>query len=189
MDGSPEARKVRSRRRSRRGRRRLFIVAGVSTLLLFGVLLFVFLRPGPGPSLIQSSGRGTSVSRSARANPDLVPREARGEYDRRVRGDRLYVIRGKVANAGKIHRGGILVAAALLDHHGKVVAEQAVRAGNVLPADTVRNIDPETVFTALRAGGNKRQSLRAGNSIPFMVVFFDPPEKIGSFQVTCFNTD
>jgi len=167
-----------------------FLVAfGASLLLAGGLYLIGFTRPGLELSLIHASRRGATVSPGAKANPHLVPREARGEYEQRVHGGKLYILQGKVTNTGKNHRGWILVAAALLDNNGKVVAEQAVHAGNVLSIDTVRNIDPDTVFNVLRTGGNERRSLRSGTSIPFMVVFFDPPEKIDSFQVSCFDAD
>ncbi|HEX9205273.1 MAG TPA: hypothetical protein VF853_05045, partial [Candidatus Deferrimicrobiaceae bacterium] len=109
-----------------------------------------------------------------------------GYYETGAGGRRVLVIKGQVTNLSAREKSGIRVFAAILDGTEKTLAEQAVYAGNVIPGDRLRKIDPPGAAKVLdnRFGeGLANMNVGPGKSVPFMVVFFDAPENIDSYRL------
>ncbi len=109
-----------------------------------------------------------------------------GYYESGGASKRILVIKGQVANLSGAEKSGIRVHAALLDNTDAVLLQQVVYAGNVLPGETIRKADRETLMKALgnRFGeGLANMHVPPGKAIPFMVVFFDAPANFESYKL------
>lgn len=120
------------------------------------------------------------------AGPRYAVVNLSGAYEPEAATGRLFVVRGQVRNDGARQATGVRLRAALLDGAGKTIAEQASYAGNAIPAETLRGASRETIEAAMANRIGERFSnvdIQPGNSVPFMVVFFQAPEGIESFRV------
>lgn len=109
-----------------------------------------------------------------------------GYYESGGASKRILVIKGQVANLSGAEKSGIRVHAALLDNTDAVLLQQVVYAGNVLPGESIRKADRETLMKTLgnRFGeGLANMHVPHGKAIPFMVVFFDAPANFESYKL------
>lgn len=109
-----------------------------------------------------------------------------GYYESGAASPRILVIKGQVANLSSREKSGVRVLAALLDNTDKVLAEQAVYAGNLLTGEALRAQSRESMSKTLgnRFGvGLTNMNIPPGKSIPFMVVFFDAPATMDSYKL------
>jgi hypothetical protein len=100
---------------------------------------------------------------------------------------KLFVIKGQVANVGRTRTSGIRVHSTLLDSKRQSMVEKTCYAGNILAGETLRTASPEKIEEALSDRFGDRlvnKDVPPGKSLPFMVVFFNPPEGFDSFRVT-----
>jgi predicted Zn finger-like uncharacterized protein len=118
--------------------------------------------------------------------PKYDLRNVIGYYESGGASPRILVIKGQVANLSTVEKSGIRVHAVLLDNTDVVLAQQAVYAGNVLPAEAIRKGDRDILSKALenRFGeGLANMHVAPGKAIPFMVVFFDAPANMDSYKL------
>jgi len=123
----------------------------------------------------------------AAAGPLYDIRKVTGEYEINDVAGKLFVIKGQVANVGRTRTSGIRVHAALLDSKRQPMVERTCYAGNVLTGETLRTATREKIEEALANRFGDRlvnMDVPPGKSLPFTVVFFDPPGGIDSFRVT-----
>jgi len=171
--------------RGKRSPGRNILVAWLSILLLAGGVLYFGITEG-GHELLGKWFRGSAPAASAAARPVYEVLEKKSAaYEKTVAGD-LFVVSGTVVNAGKGTSRGIWMRAVLLGEDQQVLMENSSLAGNLIDESTLRHMkrDPIEVYLKMehREGGEDRD-IPPGKSLPFMVVFFDPPGKIGSFTV------
>jgi predicted Zn finger-like uncharacterized protein len=162
--------------------------AGLAVLVLAGIGYFGFTPSGR--SALQTVAPGAAAflggKASSSAGPAYDVRNVIGYYETGAGGRRVLVIKGQVTNLSAREKSGIRVFAAILDGTEKTLAEQAVYAGNVIPGDRLRKIDPPGAAKVLdnRFGeGLANMNVGPGKSVPFMVVFFDAPENIDSYRL------
>jgi hypothetical protein len=99
----------------------------------------------------------------------------------------LFVITGTVKNVGKGPSRGIRVRATLFGMDGKALIKQESIAGNPIDKFTL----PHMMRTAIEAhlassrdeAGNGNNNIPPGKSVPFIVVCFEPPGGVESFEV------
>jgi hypothetical protein len=123
----------------------------------------------------------------AAAVPPYDIQKMTGEYEINDMAGKLFVIKGQVANVGRTRTSGIRVHATLLDGKRQPMAERTCYAGNILTGETLRTASREKIEEALSNRFGDRlvnMDVPPGKSLPFMVVFFNPPEGIDSFRVT-----
>ena len=104
----------------------------------------------------------------------------------------MFVITGTVKNVGNTASSGILVRAILFGKEGKVLMRQTAIAGNYLDKSTLRYMTRPAIEVHLagRSGeGTGNRDIPPGNSLPFTVVCFDPPEKVETFKVLATDID
>ena len=109
-----------------------------------------------------------------------------GYYESGLASARILVIKGQVANLSKVDKSGIRIQATLLDNTDAVLAQQVVYAGNLLPGEAIRKGDRDTLLKALgnRFGeGLANMNVTPNKAIPFMVVFFDAPATMDSYNL------
>jgi len=187
--------KRRLRASSRRGPSMLtlflFVVPGI--LLLAGGAFFLrdtklaheLLRKFFPPS-------GSGNTASAVEKPAYEIRNMESSYAMTFIGGDLFVIRGTVANVGKGPSRGIRVQATLLDKDNQALVNSTVFAANLVDNTTLRHSNRAVIegFLGWRYGErNANRDIPAGTSLPFMVVFFDPPGKIEYFTVEAMDTE
>ncbi len=161
------------------------------------VVLAVLLAAG-GYLGLTTSGRKTLESAipgvsalwggkpAAPSAPKFDLRNVIGYYESGSASPRILVIKGQVANLSKTEKSGIRVHATLLDNTDAVLTQQAVYAGNMLSAETIRKGDRDALSKVLgnRFGeGLANMSVAPGKAIPFMVVFFDAPTAMDSYKL------
>jgi len=97
-----------------------------------------------------------------------------------------------VTNVGKTVSSGIRIQATLLGKDNQVIMQNEAFAGNLIDESLMAHMNRVRIegFLGMRYGeGNSNRDIPVGMSLPFMVVFFDPPEGIQSFTVKAVNVD
>jgi hypothetical protein len=168
--------------------RPLFIVGVALWLLLLagGALFFGTSKSGGrfGRSLLPSSGGGPGAATAARSNYEI--RNVKWDSVRKTDAGDLFVVRGTVVNAGRRESAGIRIQATLMGTDNQALGERDVFAGNTIDDTALRHAPPAVLRAALnkRSGdGDRNRGIPPGGSLPFMVIFFDPPANISSILV------
>jgi len=187
--------KQRLRASSRRGPSMptIFLLVVPGILLLAGSAFF-FRDTKPAQELLRKffppSGSGNTAS--AVEKPTYEIRDMESSYAKASIGGNLFVIRGRVANVGKGPSRGIRVQATLLDKDNQALVNSTVFAANLVDNTMLRHANRTLIegFLSLRYGERGvNRDIPAGNSLPFMVVFFDPPGKIKHFAVKALDAE
>jgi len=113
-----------------------------------------------------------------------------GYYETGDKAGRMFVIKGVATNQGQKKKSGIRIRAELLDGNHQTIAEKTVYGGNIITG--LRSAEQETIETAMsNRFGNKLSNVDVapGKSIPFMLVFFNPPEGIEEYRLEALDGD
>lgn len=113
-----------------------------------------------------------------------------GYYETNRNEGKVFVIKGNVVNLSKTVASGIVLKGQLLGVRNRVLEEKKVYAGNPLDNKMLRNSSKKSIEEALQNKLGKNLSnidIQPGSSVPFMVVFFDLPEKIEAYKVESIN--
>jgi predicted Zn finger-like uncharacterized protein len=170
-------------------RRPLFLAVAISILLLAGGT-FYFLD---GNSDRKSSDSIIPVrARSTPERPVFDVGNLKGSLNKQASGEPLYVVKGTVTNVGKALSSGIRIEATLLGKDNQAIVKSGTFAGNVIDESLIPHMTRVRIegFLGMRYGeGYVNRNIPAGKTLPFMVVFFDPPEGIESFAVNAMNAE
>jgi DNA-directed RNA polymerase subunit RPC12/RpoP len=175
----------------------LLVVPGI--LLLAGGAFFFrdtksaqeLLRDFFPPSGSGNATRTVSVA-SVVEKPAYEIRDVKSSYAKTFIGGNLFVIQGTVANVGKGPSRGIRVQATLLGKDNQALANNTVFAANLVDNTTLRHSNRAVIegFLGDRYGErNVNRDIPAGKSLPFMVVFFDPPGQLEYFTVKALDAE
>jgi predicted Zn finger-like uncharacterized protein len=166
--------------------RPLFIAAAIFVLLLSGGAIY-YVDYVDGNSARKPSGRVSPVQpQSPSGHPVFDVQNLKGHLNEQATGERLYVIQGTVTNVGKTLSRGIRIQATLLGMDNQAIMQNETFAGNLIDESLMPHMNRVRIegFLGMRYGeGNANRDIPVGMSLPFMVVFFDPPEGIRSFTV------
>jgi|GEM_PF-1093104 len=113
-----------------------------------------------------------------------------GYYETGDKAGRMFVIKGVATNQGRKKKSGIRIRAELLDGNHQTIAEKTVYGGNIITG--LRSADQETIETAMsNRFGDKLSNVDVapGKSVPFMLVFFNPPEGIEEYRLEALDGD
>ena len=193
------------KRRLRASRRRgpsmltLFLLIVPGILLLAGGAFF-FRDTKPARELLRKyfppSGSGNTArvvsTPSAVVKPAYEIRDMKASYAKTFTGGNLFVIEGTVANVGKGPSRGIRVQATLLGKDNQALVNSTVFAANLVDNTTLRHANRALIegFLGWRYGKrNANRDIPAGTSLPFMVVFFDPPGRIEYFTAKALDAE
>jgi predicted Zn finger-like uncharacterized protein len=167
--------------------------AGRPSIMLL-VLLFVTLAGGGAYLAFTTSGQETLrtvvsamesfwLGGKEPARPYKVE-NLFGYYEKGENAGQLFVVKGVVTNPGRTKKSGIRIRAELLDGNHQTIAEKTVYAGNVIPG--LGSMGREAIEAAMANRFGDRLSnvdVAQGKSVPFMVVFFDPPGGIEEYRL------
>jgi hypothetical protein len=193
------------KRRLRASRRRgpsmltIFLLVVPVILLLAGGAYF-FRDTNPTRELLRTffppSGSGdkahTVTTANAVGKPAYDVRDLNSFHLKTFIGGNLFVIQGTVANVGKGPSRGIRVQATLLGKDNQALVDNTVFAANLVDNTTLRHANRALIegLLGVRYGDrNVNRDIPAGASLPFMVVFFDPPGQIGYFTVKALDAE
>jgi DNA-directed RNA polymerase subunit RPC12/RpoP len=170
-------------------RRPLFLAVAIPILLLTGGA-FYFIERNSGRT---SSGNVIPVrARSAPEHAVFDVGNLKGSLNRKVSGDLLYIVKGTVTNGGKTLSSGIRIEATLLGQDNQAIVRNGTFAGNVIDESLISHMTRVRIegFLGMRYGeGDANRDIPAGKTLPFMVVFFNPPEGVESFRVRAIEAD
>ena len=128
----------------------------------------------------------------AHNTPTYDLRDVIGYYDKIAGDQKVLIIKGNVKNISPIDKNGIRIHATVSDSAGNILAKRLVYAGIVVPTERLRAMGMEEVTMTLsnRFGeGEANLNIKSGKSIPFMVVFFDPPANMDSYKLEARDSD
>jgi predicted Zn finger-like uncharacterized protein len=169
------------------------LVAGLSILLLAGVVLY-FGTTKAGQELLGQwfPSWGSPLQAITAAKPAYDVREVKSTVHEYAVAGNLFVVSGTVVNVGNGTSRGIRMRAVLFGGDNQVLVENSSLAGNLIDEPTLRHMirNPIEVYLKMehREEGDNRD-IPPGKSLPFMVVFFNPPGKIGNFTVHAADVD
>lgn len=98
----------------------------------------------------------------------------------------VFVIEGKVTNHYKRACHSVQIKGILFNEKGKRTAEETVFCGNVVKKAQIQSLSRKEIEERLQntyGAGLSNFNIQPGGSIPFMLVFFDPPEKVSEFSI------
>ncbi|MGZ8463088.1 MAG: hypothetical protein ACXWWT_09620 [Candidatus Deferrimicrobiaceae bacterium] len=172
-----------------RYRRPLFLAAAISILLLAGGAYYLV----DGNAGRKSSGN-VIPTRAGNAPGKAIfdVGNLEGYLNNKASGEPFFVVKGTVTNIGKVLDGGIRIEATLLGKDNQAIVKSEIFAGNVIDESLISHMTRVRVeaFLGMRYGeGNVNRIIPEGKTLPFMVVFFDPPGGIESFAVKAMNSE
>jgi predicted Zn finger-like uncharacterized protein len=183
LDAAPKAAK-------KAGRGRTVAIVAVAVILLLGAGLAGVWQFAP-----QLLGLDPGEQAAEGAAPAVDPAELvrkislegiKQYYVENDKTGRLFVIQGKAVNLFETPRELIAVEASLFDAQNQPLASRRLLCGNTLDLFQLQVLAREEIEAALdnEAGvGANNINLQTGQSVPFMLVFFDPPEGLAEFNV------
>jgi hypothetical protein len=98
----------------------------------------------------------------------------------------LLVIEGEAKNESGGSKKGIELQATILDEQGEELRSKEFPCGNSVSLVQLQSFsrqELESAFHSERKGLSKEQPVDRGEAIPFMVVFFSPPENMAEFSL------
>jgi predicted Zn finger-like uncharacterized protein len=98
----------------------------------------------------------------------------------------LFVIEGKVKNNFTTPKEYIKIEASLFDDKGVTLATKQIVAGNTVSYFQLQSLGTEELETALNSQVGiltNNVNVRPGGEVPFMVIFYNPPESLQEFGV------
>jgi len=179
----------RSRKRGRQmNLRRLGIAVALCLLAASVFFLGWFIWKEVRGKIGEFAGKAVSALHSdAEEKKKLQFSGLRHEFVSRGKKERAwFVIEGKVTNNHAKACHSVQVKGVLFDERGKQAAEKTAYCGNVLKKEELQSYPPERIEKALQnvyGAGLSNFDLEPGRAIPFMLVFFEPPEKVSEFSV------
>jgi len=106
--------------------------------------------------------------------------------DRAGKESAAFVIEGRVTNHYKSPCHSIQVKGTLFDERGNPSVEGVVYCGNILTTKQIKSYPRNKIENMLQNAYGETLSnfnIEPGRSVPFMLIFFDPPEKLSEFSV------
>jgi predicted Zn finger-like uncharacterized protein len=199
IDGAVAAKSVRAETRSATFRKRAWTVSLLTSLAGLGILLLAsgayYLwnsHPWGGSPGKKSSGPRSASAAPTPLKPAYVVQNLEWYIPREAIAGNLFVITGTVKNVGKGPSRGIRLRATLFGKDRKVLMEQTSIAGNYLDKGTLPYMARPAIEVHLagRSGeGTGNRDIPPGNSLPFVVVCFDPPGNVETFKVIATDAD
>jgi hypothetical protein len=158
----------------------LWLLLLVGAALLFGTDYFDKWIAG-----WKAPGKAGAVAERSAGRPIYEIRDVNWFSDNSFDGGVLFAVTGSVTLRGGDVSDGIRISATILGRDNTVISEKTVFAGNFLDNTTLRHTKADVVDSFLSRGveDGGRREIHEGDTLPFMAVFFDPPERVYSVAV------
>ena len=183
-------RKAPSRRASSRSTLLVGSVLCVLLLLAAGVFYFGTTKSGREQLGTVFPGWATPPGSVAKTPYDI--RNVKWAIEKETASGTLFVVKGEVANFGSVPSAGIRIQATLLGKDNQALVEKAAFAGNLLDEASLRKMDRPAIDGAMSnrfGAGDVNKEIPTGKVLPFVIIFFDPPEMISALKVNAVDAD
>jgi predicted Zn finger-like uncharacterized protein len=117
---------------------------------------------------------------------DIMLQNVRQYYVSNEKAGQLFVIEGKAVNNFKTPKEMIKLEASLFDEKGASLATQSDLAGNTVSLFQLQVMTRDELKNALSSQVGvltNNTNIASAGEVPFMIVFFDPPETVKEFGV------
>lgn len=193
LDSAGSKPKKKKSKGSGKGRGKLIaMIAGALVLVCgIGVGAVWFLAPGMlgmgGEEMESAETQGGDQAMDMAEQVKKISLESiKQYYVENDKAGRLFVIQGRAVNLFETPKELIEVEASLYDADNNVLDTRRIKAGNVLDLFQLQVLGKDEIETALsnEAGiGSNNINIQPGNHVPFMIVFFTPPDTLAEFNV------
>ena len=98
----------------------------------------------------------------------------------------MYIIRGKIVNNYPQSRSHILIKATIEDYNKNPIDRKLAYAGNIFTERELQTItidELEKAYKNKTGENNANMNIQLGDSVPFMIVFYNLPDSISEFVV------
>lgn len=200
-------------RPSKDRRNRVLILGGVLTLLLVATLAAVHYldlwpgkkaakEPAPAPVAETAAPAADAAKPAADKTPpgapapqkpeeaakvkDIMLQNVRQYYVSNEKAGQLFVIEGKAVNNFKAPKEMVKLEASLFDEKGATLASKEELAGNTVSLFQLQVMTRDELKNALASQVGvltNNTNIAPSGEVPFMMVFFDPPEAVKEFGV------
>lgn len=159
----------------------LIIIVTLIVLSVLGYLIYNFISGGP--KALSIFGKQAAVVEEGR----IDVRNVKAYYIEGAEAGELLVITGDAVNSFKTARATLQVRAAVLSANNQNLATKTAYAGNMLTSEQLAEMPADKIEAAMNNQfGDSLTNLEVlpGKSIPFVIVFIDPPEDGKDYSVT-----
>ncbi len=109
-----------------------------------------------------------------------------GYNETNIKEGTIFVIKGDVVNLSKDVKSGLILKGEVMGKKGNLLGSGKVYGGNSLTPGELKTEERAVIEKTLQNKLGKNLAnidIQPGSSIPFMIVFFDLQEKVGSYKV------
>jgi predicted Zn finger-like uncharacterized protein len=141
-----------------------------------------FVSPGTGDRVLGAAPKASPVTAVGGINFT----EVKERFTKSTASGDLLVISGLAVNEYEYPVGKVKLRGKILDNTGKLLGEIETFAGNLLTDEEMNRLSDKEILAELqRPEGSDmpNTSIRSRASIPFMIVFMNPPKEVDEFII------
>ena len=141
-----------------------------------------FVSPGTGDRVLGAAPKASPVT----AVGGINFAEVKERFTKSTASGDLLVISGLAVNEYEYPVGKVKLRGKILDNTGKLLGEIETFAGNLLTDEEMNRLSDKEILAELqRPEGSDmpNTSIRSRASIPFMIVFMNPPKEVDEFII------
>jgi predicted Zn finger-like uncharacterized protein len=141
-----------------------------------------FVSPGTGDRVLGAAPKASPVATAGGINFT----EVKERFTKSTASGDLLVISGLAVNEYEYPVGRVKLRGKILDNTGKLLGEIETFAGNLLTDEEMNRLSDKEILAELQkpeGSDMPNTSIRSRASIPFMIVFMNPPKDVDEFII------
>jgi predicted Zn finger-like uncharacterized protein len=141
-----------------------------------------FVSPGTGDRVLGAAPKASPVATTGGINFT----EVKERFTKSTASGDLLVISGLAVNEYEYPVGRVKLRGKILDNTGKLLGEIETFAGNLLTDEEMNRLSDKEILAELQkpeGSDMPNTSIRSRASIPFMIVFMNPPKDVDEFII------
>jgi predicted Zn finger-like uncharacterized protein len=141
-----------------------------------------FVSPGTGDRVLGPAPKASPVATAGGINFT----EVKERFTKSTASGDLLVISGLAVNEYEYPVGRIKLRGKILDNAGKLLGEVETFAGNILTEEEMNRLADKEILAELQkpeGSDMPNTGIRSRASIPFMIVFMNPPKEVDEFII------
>ena len=147
-----------------------------------------FVSPGTGDRVLGPAPKASPVTTVGGINFT----EVKERFTKSTASGDLLVISGLAVNEYEYPVGRIKLRGKILDNTGKLLGEVETFAGNILTEEEMNRLSDKEILAELQkpeGSDMPNAGIRSRASIPFMIVFMNPPKEVDEFIIELFGVE